>query len=145
MARALLDVNVLIALHDAQHVHHGMATQWFADHAQAGWASCPITQNGVLRIMSQPAYPNARRLGELMTMLKRSFAASVHAFWPDDISLVDAQRFDADHIHGHRQLTDLYLLALAVRQGGRFVTFDTRVPLSAVVGARKSHLVALLG
>ena len=143
-ARALLDVNVLIALHDQQHVHHAMAAEWFAAHAAQGWASCPLTQNGVLRIMSQPAYPNAQPLGLLMALFERSFAARVHVFWPDDISIVDGQRFEPAHMHGHRQITDLYLLALAVAHGGRFVTFDTRVPLSAVRGAKTQHLVRLL-
>lgn len=143
--RALLDVNVLIALHDAQHVHHTLATDWFEAHADAGWASCPITQNGCLRIMSQPAYPNAQSAGVLMGMLARSCAASFHEFWPDDVSLVDSKRFRADRIHGHRQMTDLYLLGLAVHHGGRLVSFDTRIALSAVLGAAPRHLVALAG
>jgi predicted nucleic acid-binding protein len=108
-----------------------------------GWASSPLTQNGVLRIMSQPAYPQALPVGELMTRLHRSFSHSLHEFWADDISLVDPAHFRAEHIHGHRQLTDIYLLALAVRHGGRFVTFDTRIALSAVHGAEASHLVHL--
>ena len=95
--RALLDVNVLIALHDAQHVHHKLATDWFEAHADAGWASCPITQNGCLRIMSQPAYPNAQSADVLMRMLARSCAAPYHEFWADDVSLADPQRFRADN------------------------------------------------
>jgi uncharacterized protein len=146
--RALLDVNVLIALHDAQHVHHGLATDWFEANADAdadaGWASCPLTQNGCLRIMSQPAYPNAQSVDVLLAMLARSCAAPVHEFWPDDISLVDRRRFRADRIHGHRQMTDIYLLGLAVQHGGRLVTFDTRIALSAVHGATPRHLVALV-
>jgi len=144
MTRALLDVNVLIALHDAQHVHHEAAATWFTAEADAGWASCPLTQNGALRIMAQPAYPNARPLAELLAMFARSYAAPVHAFWPDDISITDATRLRAEHMHGHRQITDLYLLALAVGQGGRLVTFDARIPLSAVRGAEPRHLVSLL-
>lgn len=142
--RALLDINVLIALHDAQHVHHGLATDWFIQHADQGWASCPLTQNDCLRIMSQPAYPNAAPLPELMTMFGRSFNAAAHAFWAVDISLLDEQSFRRTHIHGHRQLTDLYLLALAVRHGGRLVTFDARIALDAVRGATSDHLVRLI-
>jgi uncharacterized protein len=78
--RALLDVNVLIALHDAQHVHHTLAADWFEANADAGWASCPITQNGCLRIMSQPAYPNAQGVAALLRILGRSFAAPYHEF-----------------------------------------------------------------
>ncbi len=86
--RALLDVNVLIALHDAQHVHHALATDWFEAHAETGLASRPITQNGCLRIMSQPAYPNSQNAQVLLNMLRRSCAAPYHEFWADDISLV---------------------------------------------------------
>ena len=142
--RALLDVNMLIALHDAQHVHHAAANTWFRQNAAAGWASCPLTQNGCLRVMCQPAYPNPCSPNELLPRLRRSFANAAHEFWPDDISLVDEERFRSDHIHGHRQLTDLYLLALAVHRSGRLVTFDARVPVSAVRQASDRHLVRLL-
>jgi uncharacterized protein len=142
--RALLDVNVLIALHDPQHVHHELAVDWFVMHAELGWASCPLTQNGMLRIMSQAAYPNAQRMPDLMRLLERSLNAPQHDFWADDISLVDAQRFDRAQISGHRQLTDLYLLALAVKRRGRFVTFDARIVPRAVHGAEPRNLVALL-
>ena len=67
--RALLDVNVLIALHDEQHVHHEAAARWFIDQARHGWASCPLTQNGCIRIMSQPGYPNPAPIGDALTML----------------------------------------------------------------------------
>jgi predicted nucleic acid-binding protein len=76
-------------------------------------------------------------------MLARSTAAPFHEFWPDDVSLLDAARFEYGHIHSPRQLTDLYLLALAMRHGGRLVTFDRRMPLSAVPGASEEHLVVL--
>ena len=141
--RALLDVNVLIALHDRDHVHHTRAARWLAEHIGHGWASCPLTQNGCLRIMSQPGYPNAQPMATLVAMLQSATAAPQHAFWPDDLSLLDAARFRHGQIHGSRQLTDLYLLALAVRHGGRLVSFDQRVPGSAVVGAGDGHLVLL--
>ncbi len=141
--RALLDVNVLIALHDAQHVHHRLASEWFVANVAAGWASCPLTENGCIRVMSQPGYANPVSIGAALGLLKRSCAASVHAFWPDDLSVLDETRLLHAHLHGHRQLTDVYLLALAVRHGGRFVTFDARVPVSAVHGAAKRHLLAL--
>ncbi len=144
--RALLDVNVLIALHDAQHVHHGAAARWFLAQAKggwAGWASCPLTQNGAARIMSQPNYPNAAPVRDLLTMFAATFEQLHHAFWPDDISLMDAERFNFAHIHGPRQLTDLYLLALAVHQGGCLVSFDRSIPVGAVKGAKAGHLVVL--
>lgn len=141
--RALLDVNVLIALHDQDHVHHHQAARWLTQHAKLGWASCPITQNGCLRIMSQPGYPNAQPLAVLLAMLRRSTQAREHAFWPDDTSALDSGAFEHRHMHSARQLTDLYLLSLAVRHGGRLVTFDQRIPMSAVRGARTEHLMVL--
>ena len=141
--RALFDVNALIALHDRDHVHHARASEWFAANARKGWASCPLTQNGCLRVMSQPSYPNSQSMPALMEMLRQSTSASVHEFWSEDISILDTKRFRQSHIHGHRQITDLYLLSLAVKKGGRLVTFDVRIPLTAVHGATSEHLVAL--
>jgi len=141
--RALLDVNVLIALLDADHSLHARATTWFAAHARSGWASCPITQNGCLRIMSHPGYPNPVPVLAVMERLREAVAGSAHAFWPDDLSLLDAALIDAGRIHGPRQLTDVYLLALAVRHGGRFVTFDSSVAQLAVIGAERRHCLVL--
>ena len=141
--RALLDINVLIALHDRDHVHHQRAALWFEAHVAHGWASCPLTQNGCLRIMSQPGYSSPQPLATLVQMLQSSTASSIHQMWADDISLLDATRFHHAHIHSHSQLTDLYLLALAVKNGGRLVSFDQRIPLSAVHGATADHLVTL--
>ncbi|HET9822291.1 MAG TPA: TA system VapC family ribonuclease toxin [Burkholderiaceae bacterium] len=140
---ALLDVNVLIALHDEQHIHHEAAALWFLADATAGWATCPLTQNGCVRIMSQPGYPNAIGVGEAVAMLQHSCSHPKHRFWADDVSLLDAKRFAHGRVHGHRQLTDLYLLALAVRHGGRLVTFDGQIPMSAVHGAAARHLVCI--
>ncbi len=141
--RGLLDVNVLIALFDADHSLHARATQWFSSHARDGWASCPITQNGCIRIMSHPGYPNALPVRAVMERLEEAAASTLHAFWPDDVSLLDARIADSARIHGPRQLTDVYLLALAVRHGGRFVTFDAAVSPEAVRGAGKNHLLIL--
>ncbi|OGA40592.1 MAG: ribonuclease [Betaproteobacteria bacterium RIFCSPLOWO2_12_FULL_62_13] len=141
--RALLDVNVLIALLDADHSLHARATQWFARQARGGWASCPITQNGCVRTMSHPGYPNALSVRAVMERLAEASSSAYHEFWPDDVSLLDARIADSARIHGPRQLTDLYLLALAVRHGGRFVTFDSSVSLSAIRGAEKKHVVIL--
>ena len=141
--RALLDVNVLIALHDQDHVHHTLAAQWLSSHIRQGWASCPLTQNGCLRIMAQPAYPNAQPMSVLLQMLQRSVHSKAHQLWSDDISLLDAARFEHTHLHGHRQLTDAYLLGLAVKNDGCLVTFDTTIALSIVRGAKPEHLVTL--
>ena len=141
--RALLDVNVLIALLDADHSLHGRAMQWLGSHARAGWASCPITQNGCARIMSHTGYPNALPVQAVMGRLREATASRYHEFWPDDISLLDAEVANATRIHGPRQITDVYLLALAVRHGGQFVTLDTAVSQEAVIGADKRHLLVL--
>lgn len=141
--RALLDVNVLIALLDADHSLHERAFEWFGVHARGGWASCPISQNGCLRIMSHPGYPNPLPVAAVMERLAAATRGSYHQFWPDDVSLLDPLIADPARIHGPRQLTDLFLLALAIHHGGRFVTFDTAVSLNAIKGAEKKHLVIL--
>jgi toxin-antitoxin system PIN domain toxin len=141
--RSLLDVNVLIALLDADHASHGRAREWFHDNARAGWSSCPLTQNGCVRIMSHAGYPNPLPVAAVMERLREATASGHHAFWPDDVSLLEERVADASRIHGPRQLTDLYLLALAVRHGGRFVTFDRTIALSAIRGAEARHLLSL--
>ncbi len=138
--RALLDVNVLIALLDGDHSMHRRATQWFASEAINGWASCPITQNGCLRILSHPGYPNTLPVRAISERLGEASAGPLHEFWSDDISLLDPQIVDTTRIHGPRQITDVYLLALAVRRGGRFVTFDESIAVESVRGAAKKHL-----
>lgn len=141
--RALLDVNVLIALHDRDHVHHTLAAEWFEAHGQLGWASCPMTQNGMLRIMGQRGYSNPQPLGLLMQMLQSATGTAFHQFWPDDISLLDTVKFIHAHMHSPRQLTDLYLLGLAVKHRGCLVSFNQRIPLSGVQGASAAHLLVL--
>jgi toxin-antitoxin system PIN domain toxin len=141
--RSLLDVNVLIALLDADHASHRAAMAWFSEHAGDGWASCPITQNGCVRIMSHPSYPNAPSTTAVVERLRAATAHIAHRFWSSDISLLDGDVIDATRIHGPRQLTDAYLLALAVKNSGRLVTFDSAIPTSAVVGAKPQHLVTL--
>lgn len=141
--RALLDVNVLIALFDPDHVSHEPAMAWFARHAKEGWASCPLTQNGCVRIMANPSYPSPQPVQALVGRLADACAERIHEFWPDEPSLLDSAIFDATRIHGPRQLTDVYLLGLAVRHDGRFVTFDGRIPLEAVRRATERNLVVL--
>jgi toxin-antitoxin system PIN domain toxin len=143
LTRGLLDVNVLIALLDPDHSLHQRAREWFGRNAGAGWASCPLTQNGCARIMSHPSYPNALSVRSVVERLQEATRHAHHEFWSDDVSLLDPRIADAGRIHGPRQLTDVYLLALAVHRNGRFVTFDASVPLSAITGAENKHIVAL--
>ena len=141
--RALLDVNVLIALLDAAHIHHRRARAWLEAHINRGWASCPLTQNGCIRILSQPVYPGAEPPGVVAARLAGAAATSWHEFWADDFSLLEPGTIDWRSVLGSRQLTDAYLLALAVRRGGRLVTLDHAVPLAAVPDAAERHLVVL--
>lgn len=142
--RALLDVNVLIALLDQAHPHHDVASAWLKANLKHGWASCPITQNGCIRIMSQPSYPGARPPRLINERLREASSHAAHIFWPDDLSVLDAQAVDGTRIHGARQITDTYLLALARQHGGRLVTFDSGIALAAVIGATARHLVTLV-
>ena len=139
--RALLDVNVLIALLDADHSLHARTTQWLGRNASGGWASCPITENGCVRIMSHPGYHHPLPVRSVIERLAEASATSWHEFWPDDISLLDAQVANPARIHGPRHVTDVYLLALAVRHGGLFVTLDASISHDAVIDARKSHVL----
>ena len=143
MTRALLDINVLIALLDPDHSLHQRARDWFGQNAASGWASCPLTQNGCMRIMSHPGYPNALPVRSVMERLREATSSAYHEFWPDGVSLLDPRITDGSRIHGPRQLTDVYLLALAVSRAGRFVSFDASVPVSAIKGAEKKHIIAL--
>lgn len=142
--RALLDVNVLIALLDDAHVFSRRANEWL-DAQDRRIATCPIVENGVVRVLSAPAYSATHRAtpGQVAEGLRAITEAVDHAFWPDDVSVLDEAAIDFSRLHGHRQITDAYLLALAVRQGGVLATFDAAVPLSAVRGAAKRHLLLL--
>lgn len=141
--RALLDINVLIALLDRSHEHHLMAATWFAQNGPAGWASCPLTQNGVARIMSGKGYLNKQPVGAVVARLQSMGVKPEHRFWADNLSILDPAVFDHNALHKGAHITDVYLLALAVKNGGRFVTFDGGFPTNAVVGYAPAHLVKL--
>ena len=143
MTTFLLDVNVLIALLDPSHVQHDPAHEWFAARGRSAWATCPSTANGVLRIVGHSRYPNSpgtpAAVAQLMTRL---CALAGHVFWPDDISLLDKGRIDAARLLSSGQVTDSYLLALAVAHRGQLATFDRRLVTTAVRGGAKAlHLV----
>jgi toxin-antitoxin system PIN domain toxin len=141
--RALFDVSALLAVFDGDHMFHTVIRTWWAANERAGWATCPLTQNGLVRIMSQPAYPRHRAAVEIVTALRTGVAQPGHQFWPDDNSIADTDAFDHARILGPSQVTDLYLLALAVKNNGRLVTFDRGIPLSAVRRAEARHLVII--
>lgn len=143
MKRALLDVNVLLALFDADHVDHLRARDWITAHVRHGWASCAITQNGFVRIISQPRYPSPIPAGEAIQRLEQATRSRYHTYWPCDLSLLDDRWFDRERLHSSRQITDVYLLAMAVAHEGRLVTFDRSIPVQAVPCAKKDSLVVL--
>lgn len=133
----LLDVNALIALVDTDHVDHEPMNRWFRSHQGKGWATCPITENGAVRVLSQPVYPSGQRTPaqviQVLDELKRAFARS-YEFWSDEVSLSDETLFISAFIAGTRQVTDAYLLGLAARRGGTLVSFDRRLPWQAIRG-----------
>jgi len=137
----LLDVNVLLALLDPVHPHHAAAHAWFAG-ARASWASCNLTQNGALRIMSHPRYGNAVASTALAAELLAELCSQPgHVFWPADLSLLDSPLIDRDRLLASGQVTDTWLLALAVKHGGRLATFDKRLVTSAVRGGEAARHV----
>ena len=138
---ALLDVSVLIALFNGGHADHDLAHDWFSDNRERGWASCAITENGLLRVLGNPHQgPAFVPIHQLSENLRRFCASTPHEFWPEDMSLRERDHFDLEAIHGPQQITDAYLLGLAVKRGARFVTFDQRVPIAAVKGATRASL-----
>jgi toxin-antitoxin system PIN domain toxin len=129
----LLDVNLLLALSDPMHVHHEIAHRWFAEHGHQAWATCPITENGFVRIASHPRYPN--RPGDVaavLSILRRSCAAEGHHFWAEDVSLREI--LEPGYAVTPAQITDVFLLGLAVHNRGMLATLDQRIPASAVRG-----------
>ncbi|MGI6854073.1 TA system VapC family ribonuclease toxin [Mesorhizobium sp. 1B3] len=141
----LLDVNVLIALIDPGHVAHDDAHDWFASTGRRSWATCPITENGVIRIVGSPRYPNSPGSPSVVAeMVGKLRNLPSHNFWSDDVSLVDADNVDPAKVLTSAQVTDTYLLALAKARGGRLATFDRRLSTEAVKGG-KSTLHVIIG
>lgn len=139
----LLDVNVLIALVDANHVNHAVAHDWFEQEGRNGWASCPITENGLVRIVGSPKYRNANRSpGDIVDILSRMMDLEGHVRWSDDVSLTDGSLFVAERLRTSAQVTDAYLLGLAVRHEGKLATLDRRLsPLPVIGGAEALHVI----
>jgi uncharacterized protein len=143
LKRFLVDINVLIALIDPAHVQHDRAHEWFAISGRKAWATCPLTENGVLRIVGHARYPNSPGTpGAVAELLRVLCALPGHDFWPDDITLLDPARVDGSRLLDSAQVTDSYLLALASAHGGQLATFDQRLVADAVVnGAQALHLI----
>lgn len=140
----LLDVNVLIALIDPSHIGHDDPHEWFASMGQTAWATCPITENGVIRIVGNPEYPNSPGSPlPVMEIVAKLRSLPGHVFWPDDVSLVGSSDIIPSKILTSGQVTDTYLLALAKARGGKLATFDRKLSAAAVTkGNSALHLIA---
>jgi hypothetical protein len=143
VTRFLLDVNVLIALIDPAHVQHDRAHDWFAATGKHAWATCPLTENGILRIVGSPRYPSSPgtpgAMAELFGVLR---GVGSHEFWPDDVTLFDRHLVDTARLLDSGQITDTYLLALACKHGGMFATFDRHLVTAAVFnGSQALHVI----
>ena len=141
--RALLDVNLLIALFHPSHVHHEIAHDWFTDQQTSGWSTCPLTENGFLRIVTNPRGPIREDRVTAFASLNALCANEHHDFWADTVSLRDDTLFDPQVHVSYLQLADVYLLGLAVRIGGTLATFDAGIPLRAVKGATADALTVI--
>ena len=143
MTSYLLDINVLIALVDPAHVQHDAAHAWFAQPSRQAFATCPLTENGLLRIVGHARYPNSPGTpASVAGLLAGMRSLPGHSFWPDSISLMDAAHIDAARLLHASQVTDSYLLALAHAHGGQLATFDRKLVAAAVHGGSQAlHLI----
>jgi uncharacterized protein len=140
----LLDVNVLIALIDPAHIEHDKAHEWFDAVGRHSWATSPMTENGALRVLSNPRYANSPGSPAVVALILQELRTlSGHTFWSDDISILDQQHFDTSRLLTTAQITDSYLLALALSHKGLLATFDRRLISDAVRGGHKGlHRIA---
>jgi toxin-antitoxin system PIN domain toxin len=135
----LLDVSVLVALCDSAHEFHDEASTWFRRIQADGWATCPLTENGLVRILGHSSYPagpgSPARARPLLQALVRTAG---HVFWADEVSLVDEVIFPSLARTTAASLTDLYLLGLALHHGAAFATFDRRIDPAVLPGGAKA-------
>lgn len=136
MRISLPDVNVLIALHDPKHVGHEKAHNWFMSEGQHSWATCPLTENGFVRVFTQTQYPNSvGRVAAALYILENMVQvySATHYFWHDSVSLRDKTCFMAETIVGPKQITDVYLLGLCQQNAGTLITLDTGITSTTIV------------
>ena len=142
--RYLLDVNLWVALFDDAHTHSARANA-FIEKRGIKIATCPLVENGVVRVMNLPNYGLRGAIGidQVRAKLKQATTELDHQFWPDDVSILDDTRIHFSKVFGHNQITDVYLLALAVAHRGVLVSFDQHIALTAVKGASAKHLLVI--
>ena len=146
MTAFLLDVNVLIALGWRGHSHHSLVVNWFARHKAQGWATCPFTQSAFVRIVSNPAFSvHAVPPTEALSVLNANIANPSHRFWADNLALGDAIGRFGDRIVGHRQVTDAYLLGLAIHRKGKLATLDRAILDLLPEGSPQRASVEIIG
>jgi toxin-antitoxin system PIN domain toxin len=133
MTKYLLDINVLIALIDPIHTHRDIASDWFDKEGHRNWLTCPLVENGVVRIIGKPNYPNPQgSIAAIIDRLRSLTEIGHHQFVPDDLSLLENATFEGPNLRGPNQITDTYLLALAAHHDAALATFDRRIVKDAV-------------
>jgi toxin-antitoxin system PIN domain toxin len=141
----LLDVNLLVALAWPNHVHHQKALGWFQRNQAEGWATCPLTESGFVRVSSNVAIvPEARTPREVILLLRHIVALPHHEFWHDEISFASSVSLAEILLVGHRQVTDAHLLMLALQRGGRLATLDGRIRNLLPRGRNSSEVLCLV-
>jgi hypothetical protein len=139
----LLDVNVLLALMWPAHQNHQLAHDWFADNARNGWATCALTQAGCVRILSNPSFSSDfLTVQEAVKLLNANLNHPSHRFWPDDLSFPEAVEPVLKQMQGHQQVTDAYLLGLALRRKAKLATIDRG--LSSLLPRDKQTAIVVL-
>lgn len=134
----LLDVNILIALLDTLHIHHKKSENWFFDIASKSWATCPITENGFLRIVTSTAYENIdANFKEALTRLNHLREIGNHNFWSDEISFPSSKDLFPQYVINSKEITDIYLILLAKKNKGKLATLDKKIKSDAIVDGKK--------
>jgi hypothetical protein len=142
----LLDVNVMLAWLWPGHEAHRIAFSWMMAHGRESWATCPITEMGFLRIITNPSFsPHVPEWSEAIDILRRHTEGNRHhSFWPDTLTLDAVDRQLGDRIKGAGQVTDAYLLALAMRHQGKMVTLDYKMKALAPEGSAEADALLIL-
>lgn len=128
MSRYLLDVNILAALHWPRHIQHQRVMTWFRGSGEKAFSTCALTQAGFLRIMSNPVFLKEKiKLSEARQLLGDLTRLKGHTLWPINIDFLEATKPFHEKMQGHRQVTDAYLLGLAIHEKGTLVTLDKAI------------------